>query len=365
MRFSDSPSTRLVTRRRAIPALLLTAGLVVAACGGGDSKGADTTSSPSTSADTTVPESTEGSTSTSEAATSTTEAAAPTWPLTGMPLDDPAAAQRPAVVVKVGNYDKHPQRGSANADIIYEEIINANVSRFAFVFHSKAAPEVGPIRSGRRQDVNLFGSLNKPVFAWAGGNKTVTAEVKNSDLVDLSQFKCKGSCYRSGDDKPVEFTLMFNVEKVFTMAFENAGVPAPQFAYRAVDAPTPGKPSAGVDMKMESYKVEWTWNAATGQYDRTQNGRADKDKDGTQLTTTNVVVLEMVYKPGISGSPDAQSTGKGEAWVFTGGNVVHGTWTRSDRLQPFTLTGDDGNEIQLMPGRTFIELPRDGNTVPK
>ena len=245
---------------------------LIAACGGGDSKGGDTTSAPSTSADTTVPESTEGSTTTSEA-TTTTEAPAPTWPLTGLPLDDPAAANHPAVVVKVGNYDKHPQRGSTNADIIYEEIINANVSRFAFVFHSKSAPEVGPIRSGRRQDVNLFGSLNKPVFAWAGGNKTVTAEVQNSDLVDLSQFKCKGSCYRSGDDKPVEFTLMFNVDKVFAMTFENAGVPAPQFAYRAVDAATPGTPSAGVNLKMESYKVDWTWNPATGQYERTQNGK--------------------------------------------------------------------------------------------
>jgi hypothetical protein len=364
MRFPDSPSTRLVTRRRAIPAFLLAAGVVIAACGGGDSKGGDTTSAPSTSADTTVPETTEAPTTTEEA-TTTTEAPAPAWPLTGLPLDDPAAANHPAVVVKVGNYDKHPQRGSANADIIYEEIINANVSRFAFVFHSKSAPEVGPIRSGRRQDVNLFGSLNKPVFAWAGGNKTVTGEVQNSDLVDLSQFKCKGSCYRSGDDKPVEFTLMFNVDKVFAMTFENAGIPQPQFAYRAVDAATPGTPSAGVKLSMEAYKVDWTWNAATGQYDRAQNGRPDKDRDGTLLTTTNVVVLEMVYKPGISGSPDAVSVGKGEAWVFTGGNVVHGTWTRADRLQPFTLTGDDGTAIQLMPGRTFIELPRDGNTVPK
>ncbi len=365
MRFPNSPrSARPVTTRRVLPALFLAAGVLVAACGGGDSKGGDTTSAPSSSAETTVPETTEAPTTTEEA-TTTTEKPAPAWPLTGVPVDDPAVTQHPAVVVKVGNYDKHPQRGSNAADLIYEEIINANVSRFAFVYHSQTAPEVGPIRSGRRQDVNLFGSLNKPVFAWAGGNKTVTAEVQNSDLVDLSQFKCKGSCYRSGDDKPVEFTLMFNVEKVFAMTFENAGVPEPQFAYRSADAATPGTPSAGVNLTMESYQVEWTWNAATGLYERNQNGRTDKDRDGTPMTTTNVVVLEMVYNPGISGSPDAVSVGKGEAWVFTGGSVVHGTWTRADRTHVFTLTDDDGDEIELMPGRTFIELPRDGKTTPK
>jgi hypothetical protein len=336
----------------------------VAACGGGDSSSAET-SAPDTIAVDTLPATTDAATTTTEEATTTTEAPAPTWPLTGLPVTDEALTQRPAVVVKVGNYDKHPQRGSATADIIYEEIINANVSRFAFVYHSQSASEVGPIRSGRRQDVDLFGSLNKPVFAWAGGNKTVTAEIQASDLVDLSQFKCNGSCYRSGDDSPVEFTLMFNVDKVFGMAFETAGIPEAQFLYRDADEAPAGKPSAGALVTMDSYSIDWTWNAATGQYDRVQNGRVDADKDGTPMTTENVVVLEMVYLPGISLSPDAQSVGTGEAWVFTGGNVVHGTWTRAARTDPFTLTDDDGHPIELTPGRAFIELPRDGGTTAK
>ncbi len=366
MRSPVTPSSaRPAFRRRALPAVLLAAGLLVAACGGGDSSSAETTSAPDTIAVDTLPATTDAATTTTEEATTTTEAPAPTWPLTGLPVADEALTQRPAVVVKVGNYDKHPQRGSATADIIYEEIINANVSRFAFVYHSQSAPEVGPIRSGRRQDVDLFGSLNKPVFAWAGGNKTVTAEVQSSDLVDLSQFKCNGSCYRSGDDKPVEFTLMFNVDKVFTMTFENAGIPAPQFEYLDAGEAPAGKPSAGALVTMDSYNIDWTWNPATLKYDRVQNGRVDADRDGTPMTTENVVVLEMVYLPGISGSPDAQSVGKGEAWVFTGGNVVHGTWERAARTDPFSLIDDDGNPIELTPGRTFIELPRDGGTTAK
>ena len=48
--------------------------------------------------------------------------------------------------------------------------------------------------------------------------------------------------------------------------------------------------------------------------------------------------------------------------MFTGGNYIHGTWTRKDRTAPFTLTDDSGDVIQLTPGRTFIELPRDGKT---
>ena len=50
--------------------------------------------------------------------------------------------------------------------------------------------------------------------------------------------------------------------------------------------------------------------------------------------------------------------------MFTGGNVVHGTWARPDRLAPFTLTADDGTPIELTPGRTCVELPRPAATNP-
>ena len=370
MRFpSKSSSSRPSSHRRLVPAALLATALVVAACSsGGSSNGTTTTGAldlstlPTPTEVTVIGDSTPLAT---DAAASTTVVGAPVFPLTGLPLTDPAAATRPAIVVKVGNYDAHPQRGAANADIIYEEIINANVSRFAMVFQSKASKEVGPIRSGRRQDVDLLGSFNKPVFAWAGGNPTVTGEIRNSDLVDFSQSKCQGTCYRSGDDSPVEFTLMFNVEKIFKMSFPKAGIPPQQFQYLAAGEALAGSASAGVKLSMENYKIDWTWNAAKKEYDRVQNGRPDKGKAGDLLTTENVLILEMVYKAGISHSPDAQSTGTGQAWVFTGGNMVHGTWTRGDRTKVFTLKDEAGNIIKLTPGRTFIELPRKGNTVPK
>lgn len=349
--------------------LVLSLALVAAACGnGGDT--APSTVAPTTAvtttteAATTTPASTEAPTTTA-AATTTTEPPKPVWPLTGLPLDDPAAAQNPAIVVKVGNYDAHPQRNSQAADIIYEEIINANITRFAFVFHSGSANEVGPVRSGRRQDVDLLGSLNRPVFAWAGGNRTVTDEIEASDLVDLSQLHCKNTCYRSGDDKPVEFTLMFNVDKIKALDFPDAGAPPQQFLYRKDGAAPAGRPSAGIDLKMETYKIGWTWNAKTGLYERSQNGKPDKDRSGEQVTTSNVVVLVMTYNPGISNSPDAVSVGTGEAWVHSGGSVVHGTWKRTDRSQTFTLIDDDGNPIRLTPGRTFVELPRADSTLPR
>ncbi len=57
-------------------------------------------------------------------------------------------------------------------------------------------------------------------------------------------------------------------------------------------------------------------------------------------------------------SPEAQTIGSGDVMVFTGGAVVHGTWTRADRFSPVVLTDSSGSTIALTPGRTWIELAR-------
>ena len=354
--------------------LFVAALATIAACsdGGGDSSPTttQTTIELTTVPPTMVTDPPQSTTSSTEAATTTTTTAVPepVYPLTGLPIDpaNPLSALRTAVVAKVGNYDAHPQWGTNKADIVYEEIINANLSRFAMVFQSQTTDRVGPIRSGRRQDVDLLGSLNAPIFAWAGGNGIVTAEVNASDLISLSESKCAGSCYRTRDDKR-EFTLFFNINRVWDAAAGQGGTPPQQFQYRAASAPVAGDASDGVKVRLDNYSIDWTWNPASNLYERQQNGRPDNDKDGELVTTDNVIVLSMVYLPGISGSPDAQSTGSGDAWVFSAGHKVHGTWTRADRLQVFTLTADDGTTILLTPGRTFIELPRSvfGNVTPK
>ncbi|MUH50024.1 MAG: DUF3048 domain-containing protein, partial [Actinobacteria bacterium] len=123
-------------------------------------------------------------------ATTTTEVAPPVYPLTGLPVTDPAIAARPTLVVKIDNAPgARPQTGFNEADLVFEEIVNDRLTRFAMVFQSQDSDPVGPIRSGRIQDINLFGSFNHPLFAWSGGNKTVTAAVDASDLVNLSQLR--------------------------------------------------------------------------------------------------------------------------------------------------------------------------------
>jgi Protein of unknown function (DUF3048) N-terminal domain/Protein of unknown function (DUF3048) C-terminal domain len=362
--------------RRSAAALTLLALIgVVAACSS-DGKAADTTLAAATTTSTTTTKATTtteaGTTTTTEpaptttttvAATTTTVPAEPIYPLTGVKNPDPVLAARPALIVKIDNAGgARPQSGFNEADLVFEEIVNDHITRFAMVFQSGDSDPVGPIRSGRLQDVALFTALDHPLFAWSGGNKTVTNEINNSELVNIGPSKA--AVYYRAKDRKVPHNLYSKTADLYTRTPPSAPPAKQQFTYRESGAPAAGSPSVGVEVKLDSIDVRWDWDATDGVYYRKMEGNRHMDRNSGQVSTNNVVVLSMEYDPGISGSPDAQTLGKGEVFVFTGGNYIHGTWSRGDIHDPFSLVADDGKVIQLQPGRTFIELPRQNSTVP-
>jgi hypothetical protein len=265
--------------------------------------------------------------------------------------------------VKIDNHPSaRPQLGINQADIIFEENVE-KLTRYAAVFHSLGSDPVGPIRSGRFQDINLLGSLNEPLFVWSGGNEKVSRAIKDSDLVDLSYTVAnKDGGFGRDSDRSAPHNLIAETTKLWTLAPEGASAPQQQFAYRsASDANTSAsKDVAGVKVSMDGVKVQWDWDKTTNEFIRIQDGTPVVDTEDVQLAVPNVVVLEVVYSNRYS--PTSKTVGDGKAYVFTNGVVYEGTWSREDRLEPFTLKDSAGAVIKLTPGQTFVEVARAGKT---
>ena len=92
------------------------------------------------------------------------------------------------------------------------------------------------------------------------------------------------------------------------------------------------------------------------------DGKRHNDPNGNLVNTDNVIIMVCVYRRSQieSRSPEAVTTGTGVVWVLTNGKVVEGTWSRADSLAPWILTDAAGNTIKLTPGRTWVELIREG-----
>jgi DUF3048 family protein len=357
--------------RRSTALLLGTAlALTAAACGGGgDDSSDDTTvdtSAPDTVATTRAVTTTKAPSTTAEE-TTTTAAAVPTAPLTGLPVADPAVLARPALAVKMDNHkDARPHAGLNQADVVYEEIVEG-ITRFFVIFHSTDAAPIGPVRSARTTDVDLLNQLNRPLFAWSGGNRGVVSAIGNANAESRAHGQAPGY-YRDQDRRrraDVEHTLMNEgTSTLVATAVPGQGPPPQMFEFRDAGESFGGDPAVAISTKLNSVPVTWVWDAAQGLWIRSEYNAPHVDISNTPVSAMNVIFQFCDYRtsPADPGSPEAVTVGSGEAWIFSDGQVVKGRWDRPDASRPATFTDANGEPVKLTPGRTWIELAKAGDT---
>jgi len=353
--------------RRRIPALFAVALLLVAACGGkSNTKTAESTT-----------------TTTTEATTTTAAPPPPVYPLTGLPVTDPAMASRPALVVKIDNADggrgntARPQLGLNEADVVYEEMVEGSVTRLAAVFQSTDADPIGPVRSARSTDVAVFSPLNRPLFAWSGANAGFAQLIHESPLVDVG-FDAHSELYtrRNQTGHVAPHNLYSSTPELYSVTPPFAPPPNPLFAYRAAGEallPT-AAPINSVNLAFGdgpgSAPVDYVWNPILGGFARNQKGSPDVDENGVQVTPQNVIVQFVTYHDtgyrDVVGTPvpEADLVGTGACWSLTNGAIIDGNWTKASPEAIPVYTDKAGNPVKLTPGRTWVELvPIGGGTI--
>ena len=301
-------------------------------------------------------------TTTTEAATTTTVPAKPVYPLTGVENPDPVIAARPALIVKIDNASgARPQSGFNEADLVFEEIVNDHITRFAMVFQSGDSDPVGPIRSGRLQDVDLFTALDHPLFAWSGGNKTVTNEINNSELVNIGPSRA--AVYYRAKDRKIPHNLYSNTAALYTQTPPFAPPAKQQFTYREPGAPAAGTPSAGVTVKLDSHRCRLGLERGGRRVlpdDGRQPAHGPQQRSGQhqqrRRAGDGVRSRASPAAPTRRRSAVARRSSSPAATTSTARGLATTSTTRS------ALVADDGSAIQLQPGRTFIELPRQNST---
>ena len=299
-----------------------------------------------------------------EPATSTT-AAAPqfTAPFTGLPT--PAEILRPAAVVKIDNHPRAlPQWGLNQADVVYEELVEARLTRFAAIFHSTPADVVGPVRSARTGDFALLSNLNRPIFVNSGANAYTARALRSVDAVSIIDGAtiAKGVFERS-PEKNAPHNLITDTARIYGAGASDGRTPPKYLRFRAEgEALARGTSASGVDIDFGQVEASYRWDTAARGWARTQNGEDHTDFDGVRIAPENVIVQFVRYRqsPANAATPEPVLTGSGEAWIFTDGMVVRGTWERLSELDVTVFRSDNALIVPLTPGRTWIALARAG-----
>ncbi len=335
-------------RRRFRTGLSVVALVALVACsGGGDEQGGGGRSGPATTT-TTLP---------------------PFAPLTGLPLTDQARLARPALVVKVENAPvSRPQSGLDLADVVYEEIVEGGITRFLAVYHSTDVDLVGPVRSVRPSDPEIiapFGGL----FAYSGGIPTfIDALRKTPGITDvgvdlLDEGPDKPYFRRPG--RPPPSNLYTSTAKLYARAPSKGTRPPGRFA-EFLDpgrpfSPPGATPATNLNVTVGITPVTFAYDASSKTYRR--SGLVDGPG---AVAPTNVIVQFTAYvdtdetDQSDTTVEKAVAVGSGDVLILSGGMAVRGRWSKASATSYTTYTDADGAPIRLVPGRTWVELARNG-----
>jgi len=291
-------------------------------------------------------------------------AAGPVSPLTGFPVS--SIADRPALAVKVDNHSlARGQWGLNQTDMVVEELVEGSLSRFIAIFHSQGSGVVGPVRSARESDVEILPALGQSLLVYSGGNSTVRSIVAAQPAVyGIEPFGQFGGAYYRTLQRTAPHNLLSGTSTLWTFAPADFEAPLRQFQYSPDGQPRliPASPTGTVTIQFGAVTAVWAWNGS--QFQRSHGTKVHNDAYGSRIVADNVVVLETPYATsGSTGSPIALVVGGGTAHVFVRGQRIDGTWSRSSIHGKWVVRDGGGVEIELTPGRTWVELAPPGSIV--
>lgn len=293
-----------------------------------------------------------------------------TNPLTGEATDTDLSGQKPVTVVMNNIKVAMPQQGNSTADIIYEAVAEGGITRMLAVYQDPAdLTTIGSVRSAR--DCFLDLALGHDgVFVHAGGSHYVYDTIAQLGVNDVDGVKGKnasGIFYRDPNRTPgvtyaIEHTMMAD-GAALVENLTAKGIMGPhsdgyvyEMDFTADATPKDGQSANTITATFSSYKnTVFHYDAPSKTYKVEQYGEAFIDgNDGSQISTTNVLILQTNYSSMDDGYYSDVKLTSGSGYFACGGKMIPITWEKGDHYDQLRYYTQDGQPLTLGVGKSFV-----------
>ncbi|NLA42614.1 DUF3048 domain-containing protein [Candidatus Saccharibacteria bacterium] len=280
-------------------------------------------------------------------------------PLTGVELSSKADTEKPVTAIIIENSpDARPQSGMQQAEVTYEAIAEAGITRFLNLYQQNKPGLVGPVRSLRPYFVEWIAPWQASV-AHVGGSKRSLDEVRNGNYRDIDQFFNAGSYWRSSD-RYAPHNVYTNFEKLDALnASKNYVKSEPKPLKHTTTKKTKKDKISLINVTMSSaaYNSNWTYHEPSNTYHRQQGGAPHMDREEGQISSRTVIILkvhmDLIMEDGWRES--YHTSGTGEGVVFQDGQAIEVIWHKpSPSDQIFFTSKSSGKELPLARGKIWI-----------
>ncbi len=282
---------------------------------------------------------------------------------------EPDLVHLPTIGVMIENFiDARPQAGVARAQLVFEAPVEAGITRFLALYGSgDTGTEIGPVRSLRPYYLDWARELGAAIVHVGGSDDAIRRVRKEYHQFDIDQFFESGSFWRTKSRAAPH--NVYTTLPLLRDVLKARGVipPVQESTWTFVDDPplearAENEQNVELAFSTDPYTVRWTYDRVTNTYLRSQLGAPHVDADGTEVRARNIVVIPTAVKIlDTVGRRAITLSGRGQAMIFRNGTRIDATWQRKATDTRLQLVADDGTQVPLTAGTTWVEVfPRTG-----
>lgn len=270
-----------------------------------------------------------------------------------------------------------PQAGLQDAYIVYELMVEGEITRMMALFKDKTVNKIGSVRSARTQYLDYVYE-NDAIYVHAGGAKDALNRIASENISDIDVDGVYGvrdtSLNRAWEHKLFTTTDLLNkgmIDKGFRKDTETTSLL--KYTSDEIDPTTyNGNILANnISIKYSNYRTSiYTYDSSTKTYLRTMNNTKNIDLvTGEQYQVKNIIVYSVLYSNytynNYSGYQKIDNVGTGEGFYITNGYAIPIIWEKSSKnAKTIYKIKDTNEELVVNDGNTYIQIyPTSGNLV--
>ena len=258
----------------------------------------------------------------------------------------------------------HPQIGLEDADVVYIEQVEGGLTRLAAVFASKIPVRVGPVRSARISDIDIFSQYGRIAFAYSGAQRKLLPVIAAANLEDLGAQHESSKIFTTDPNRIAPYAMVLRadllMQKIVDEKLQVDSAKSVGFVFG--DNPEGGIPTQKVIINWPAATYSAEWSEKESRWLLSHNGRLNLADSGVVLGPTTLVIQMVKISPSEYGdkfggvTPLSETIGTGKAYVLRNGELFTTTWNRDFADSGTTFTLPDGSSMNFAPGQVWVAL---------
>ena len=273
---------------------------------------------------------------------------------------------RPIAVMLDNVGDARPQAGLNDAYMVYEIIVEGNLTRLMALFKDADLEKIGPIRSSRHYFLD-YALENDAMYVHFGWSPQAQSDIRKLDVDNINGMAESSTSFWRVRDKAAPHNAVTSTQKILEIA-KRKGYKLTSEKDSVLNYVTDevelaeGKSATDITIPYSyTYKVTYKYDEETQRYTRGYNKTVQKDWDTKEpVTTKNIIITfakNYTLNDGTSkGRQNLSNIGTLDGYYITNGKAIKIKCYKSSRKAQTVYKDLEGNEIQVNDGNTFIQI---------